>query len=192
MSLKKKIVDALSLYLCRYKNVQNFFAVKNSRINTDGISVNRKFFYVDNLADFNRLCDEYNFTVPDADAKERFNNGDRFCLTAENGIYGCWGWVATNPTDFYVSEIDSHSVIPENAAVIYHCFTNPGQRRKGFYYDFLRLTARNSGREYSVIYAYDTNIASKSAIKKAGFKDFGEMSRKTFCGFEEIIRKYGE
>ena len=88
MSLKKKIVDSLSLYLCRYKNVQNFFAVKNSEINTDGISPERKFFDIDNLKDFNCLCGEYNFTVPDADVKERFDNGDRFCMTAENGIYG--------------------------------------------------------------------------------------------------------
>ncbi len=192
MSLKKKIVDSLSLYLCRYKNVQNFFAVKNSEINTDGISPERSFFDIDNLEDFNRLCGEYNFTVPDADAKERFDSGDHFCMTAENGIYGCWGWVATEHKDFYVLEIDSHSVIPENAAVIYHCFTNPEQRRKGFYYDFLRLVAKNNGKEYSIIYAYDTNTASKNAIKKASYRDFGEMSRKTFCGFDEIIRRYAE
>ena len=58
MSLKKKIVDSLSLYLCRYKNVQNFFAVKNSEINTDGISPERRFFDIDNPEDFNRLCGE--------------------------------------------------------------------------------------------------------------------------------------
>ncbi|MCQ2472002.1 MAG: hypothetical protein MJ147_08200 [Clostridia bacterium] len=191
MILKEKIKDSISLYLCRYKNIQNFFALKKDDVNVENISENRSFFIVRNIDDFNEICKKFSFTVPDANAEERFNMGDCFCLIAEGDVWGCWGWFTTASRDFYVLEIDASSKIPENAAVLYHYFANPEQRRKGFYYDLLRLVALKNGKEYSIIYAYDTNPASKNAIKKAGYRDFGEMSHKTFCGFSEIIKKYG-
>lgn len=190
--LKSKIQNIISLYLCRYKNVQNFFIAHRNDINADDFSSDRQFYDIDNIDDFNDICQKYSFTVTDADAVMRFRQGDHFCLTAQDGTYGCWGWYTTLPRDFYVLEIDSHSEIPENARVLYHFFANPAQRRKGFYYDILRLIAAADGKDYSIIYAYDTNTASKNAIKKAGFKDLGEMNRKTFCGFENMIKTYSE
>lgn len=190
MNIKEKLQENISLFVCRYKNVQNFYIVNKNDISVEGISADRKFYDIDNIEDFDNICREYDFTVTDADAAERFREGDHFCLTAQNGQYGCWGWYAVPPQNFYVLEIDSYSEIPENACILYHFYTNPAQRRKGFYYDILRLITANSGKDYSIIYAYDTNPASKNAIKKAGFKDIGEMSRKTFCGFEEMIKRY--
>lgn len=192
MFLKEKAKESISLYLCRFKNVQNFFAVKNSDINADGISSGRELHIADNADDFAALCEKFGFTVPDADINQRFGDGDRFALITENGVYGCWGWFTSEARKFYVLEIDAYSDIPGNVSVLYHYFSNPAQRRKGFYYDLLRLVAKNCGKEYSVIYAYDTNPASKGAIKKAGFRDFGEMNHKNFCGFAEIIKRYGK
>lgn len=192
MILKEKAKDAISLLLCRYRNVQNFFIINEKDVSTDGISPERKFYDVGTAEEFHELCRKYDFTVPDADIEKRFSDGDRFVLAAENNTYGCWGWYTAKPRNFYVLEIDSYSDIPENTAVLYHYFTNPGQRRKGFYYDLLRYAAKNDRKEYSIIYAYDTNPASKGAIKKAGFKDLGEMSRRSFCGFSGIIRRYSE
>lgn len=192
MFLKEKAKDAISLYLCRYKNVQNFFVINKKDVSTSGISPERKFCDVGTAEEFYELCEKFSFTVPDADIEKRFSDGDRFVLAAEGNTYGCWGWYTARPRNFYVLEIDAYSDIPENAAVLYHYFTNPEQRRRGFYFDLLRYVAANDGKEYSIIYAYDTNPASKGAISKAGFKDMGEMSRKTFCGFSEIIRRYSE
>lgn len=190
MNIKEKLQENISLFVCRYKNVQNFYIVNKNDISVEGISADRKFYDIDNIEDFNNICREYNFTVTDADAKARFEQGDHFCLTAQDGQYGCWGWYTSLPRKFYVLEIDAYSEIPENASVMYHFFSNPAQRRKGFYYDILRLIAANNGKDYSLIYAYDTNTASKNAIIKAGFRDHGEMNHKTFSGFEEMIKRY--
>ncbi len=192
MSLKEKAVSALSLFICRYKNSQFFFATDKNHISVENISSERKFHDVCAVRDFNKLCSDYGFDVPDADAEKRFAQGDHFCLITENDTWGCRGWYTSRPREFYVLEIDSYSPVPENASVLYHYFSNPEQRRKGFYYDLLRLIAVNNNKDYSLIYAYGSNIASRNAILKAGYRNFGEMNRKNFCGFENIIKKYNE
>ena len=186
--LKEKSKEMLSLMLCRYKNVQDFFVIKASNVNTDFQDKNRKFYDIDNLESFKKICSEFNFTVPDADVEKRFREKSHFCVITDDGHYGCWGWYTTAADDFYVLEIDRTSKIPENASVLFHYFANPDFRRRGYYYDLLRKVASENGKEYSIVYAYDTNPASSNAIKKAGYKYVGRMGHKNFIGFDGIIK----
>lgn len=190
MDFEKKLKEALSLYLCRYKNVQDFFVAKKSEINLDGFDCeSREFHDIDNEEDFNKICGQFNFTVPDADIKKRFREKAHFCVITEAEHFGCWGWYISEPEDFYVLEIDRTSKIPENAAVLFHYYSNPDYRRKGFYFDLLRNVALKNGKDYSIIYAYGTNPASSDAIKKAGYKFVGRMGHKDFLSFDEMIKK---
>ncbi len=189
--VKERLKRIVSLYVCRYKNDHDFFIANNRTVDLS-VSDGRQMYVALNESEYNGLCAEFDFSVSDADIKKRFENNDKFCLLADSQGWGCWGWIADSKREFYVLEIDSYSVIPENAQVLYHFFTNEKRRRQGFYCDLLKMISSNSNKDYSVIYAYGFNTASTGAIKKAGFTFAGRMSHKTFCGFENIIRSFNE
>lgn len=190
MILKEKAKEYLSLYLCRHKNVQDFFVAREDEISLDGFDEKtREFFDIDNQKDFEKICRQFNFSVPDANIKERFEQKAHFCLLTENGQYGCWGWYMTESEKFYLLEIDRYAKIPENTAVLFHYYTNPDLRLRGLYFDLLRNVTKKNGKKYSVIYAYDTNSASSNAMKKAGYKFAGRYGHKSFTNFEELINR---
>lgn len=193
MILKEQIKKMISLFLCRYKNVQDFFVAQKDEINLDGYDKTKRIFYdIDNEKDFHNICEKYNFSVPDADVSKRFSEKSHFCVIAEDNHYGCWGWYNAVPQDFYLLEIDRTEKIPQNSAVLFHFFANPDFRRKGYYFDILRNIAIKNGKEYSIIYAYDTNPASSAAMRKSGYKFAGRLNHKTFVSFEELIKNREE
>lgn len=193
MMLKEQLKNNISLFVCRHKNVQDFFVAKKDEINLAGFDETNRFFYdIDNENDFNAICKKYNFSVSDCNASERFREKSHFCMIAENNHYGCWGWYNAEPQDFYLLEIDRTERLPQNSAVLFHYFSNPDFRRRGYYFDLLRNVALNNGKEYSIIYAYDTNPASSNAMRKAGYKFAGRLSHKTFISFESLINNREE
>lgn len=184
--LPETVKSLISRFLCRYKNVQDFFVADAS-----GFSVpetERKFLTADNIAEFEKLCNEYNFSVPDCNPAERFENGDSFCLIAEDGHYGCWGWVCSGRR-FYILEIDRYDDVPSDCIALYHFFTNENFRRQGYYRDLLRMIVASTDKKYAFIYAYDTNPASSGAIKKAGFTFAGRYGHGNYPGLENMIDK---
>lgn len=187
MIFKETAKTVISKYYCRYKNNQDFFAADSERFSAYVLGDDRKLYDIDNINDFYALCDKYNFTVPDANIEKRFAEHDHFCVIIENDHYGCWGWYADTEKDFYVLEIDRSDRIPENACVLYHYFTNPDYRRNGYYYDLLKSIVSQKKKRYYIIYAYDTNTASRGAISKAGFTNIGIMNHKSFIGFAAMI-----
>lgn len=188
MFLKEKAKEYISLYYCRNRNVQDFFVAKKNEITLENFDESKRIFYdIDNEQQFYYICQKYKFIVPDANIKKRFDEKSHFCVLVEDDHYGCWGWYNTQSSDFYLLEIDRTVVIPNDTAVLFHYYSNPDYRRKGFYYDLLRNVALKNGQNYSVIYAYDTNPASSNAIKKAGYKFAGRYNHKNFDSIEKLI-----
>ena len=190
MVIKKTIQKLISFYLCRFKNVQDFFIIRAEEIKDFQNDSDREFFDIDSLTDFNKICDKYNFAVSDADAKQRFDNKCHFCVITQGNHFGCWGWYTTATDNFYVLEIDRQSPVPANASVLFHYYTNEEYRRQGFYSQLLKAVVKSSGKEYSIIYAYDTNPASSNAMRKVGFHYVGRLGHKNFCEFQEMINNY--
>ncbi len=188
--MKAKLINLISRFLCRFVNKQDFFIATAQTIIPPDKSSNRKFYDIDNLAEFEEVCKKYDFSVPDADAKKRFENKQHFCVITEDNHYGCWGWYTTTTEDFAVTEINRSSPVPENTAVLFHYFTNECQRRKGYYCELLKNIVVSNQKEYSIIYAYDTNIASSNAIKKAGFSYIGRMNHNNFISFHKMISMF--
>lgn len=187
MSVKATVQKLISFYLCRFKNVQDFFVIRASEIEDIDNGSGREFFDIDNIDDFNKICKRFNFTVSDADAKQRFDNKCHFCVITQDNHFGCWGWYTTSADDFYVLEIDRKSPVPENTAILFHYYTNENYRRQGYYSQLLKNVVKSSGKEYSIIYAYDTNPASSGAIRKVGFHYAGRLGHNNFRGFQEMI-----
>lgn len=190
MRVQKTVKDKIGLYMCRHKYVQDFFVVSAADMPRANRARGQEFFDIDNIDDYRKICEKYNFRATDADEEKRFCEKSHFCLLAEDGHFGCWGWYSTARDDFYVLEIDRRSPVPENTTVLYHYFTNARYRRRGYYTQLLRSVVFSSGKEYSVIYAYDTNDASTGAIKKAGFRYVGRFGHKNFPGFEKLVSEY--
>ena len=190
MVLKKELEKIISTYLCRFKNVQDFFVVSACNMPKPDKNSVRKYFDIDNYADFEQICERFGFTVPDADAKKRFSENSHFALITEDNHFGCWGWYTTKPKEFYVLEIDSESVIPPDTSILYHYFSNENYRRKGYYVELLQNVVASCKKDYAVIYAYDTNPASSGAIRKAGFKYMGRFGHKNFDGLGNLVEKY--
>lgn len=188
MNIKNTIINIISRIRCRFLNKQDFFVIK-----ADGFprpeTANRKFYDIDNIDDYNKICCEYNFSVADTDIVGRFSSGNHFCVVTEDDHFGCWGWYTTTDEDFYVSEIHRYSPVPSDTAVLFHYYTNFNHRRKGYYYDLLRFVVSSVKKEYAIIYAYDTNPASSNAIKKVGFSFVGRMNHSDFIPFEKMIKK---
>ncbi len=188
--MKSKIIDLISRFLCRFINRQDFFIATPKTILTPEQNTNREIYDIDNLKDYDEICRKYNFAVTDADVADRFERKQHFCVITENNHYGCWGWYTTAAEDFTVTEIARSSAVPENMTVLFHYYTNENQRRKGYYCDLLKNVVMLSKKEYAVIYAYDTNVASTNAIKKAGFSYLGRMKHNNFVPFDEMISIY--
>lgn len=180
----ESVKKVISSFLCRYRNVQDFFVAESSEISAP--ETDRDFFVIDNITDFENICKRYGFNVPDCDPLQRFENGDRFCLLAEGDHFGCRGWYCTD-RPFYVLEIDRSDVIPADCIAMYHFFTNEKFRRQGFYCELLRLIVASSGKKYAFIYAYDTNPASSGAIKKAGFSFAGRFGHRNYPGLRKML-----
>lgn len=189
--MKSRLIDIISRFLCRFVNKQDFFVVRTKSISQqDENTTERAFYDIDNISEYEDICKKYNFIVPDADIKNRFERKQHFCVITEKNHYGCWGWYTTTAEDFEVTEISRHSQVPQNATILFHYYTNEDQRRKGYYCDLLKNVVRSSKKEYAIIYAYDTNVASSGAIKKAGFKYIGRMNHKNFIPFQQMISMY--
>lgn len=188
--MKAKLLDLISRFLCRFVNKQDFFVTTGNTILSPKQNPNRNFYDIDNLADYQEICRKYNFTVTDADVKDRFDQKHHLCVITEEDHYGCWGWYTTTTADFAVTEIACSSPVPENTTILFHYHTNENHRRKGYYFELLKNVVISSKKEYAIIYAYDTNIASSSAIKKAGFQHIGRMNHKTFIPFSQMISVY--
>jgi hypothetical protein len=190
LKIKNFLMKIISFYLCRYKNVQDFFAVAAADMPNQPDKTNREFFDIGDFDEFEKICAKYKFTVPDADCKKRFESKAHFCVLTENGHYGCWGWYTTAAENFRVLEIDRVSPIPQNASVLFHYYTNENYRRQGYYTELLKSVVHSCAKEFAIIYAYDTNPASSGAIKKSGFRYMGRLSHKTFKSFESLISDY--
>lgn len=188
--MKAKLLDLICRFLCRFVNKQDFFVATGNTILPPKQNPNRNFYDIDNLADYQEICRKYNFTVTEADVKDRFDKKQHLCVITEEDHYGCWGWYTTTTADFAVTEIACSSPVPENTTILFHYYTNENHRRKGYYFELLKNVVISSKKEYAIIYAYDTNIASSSAIKKAGFQYIGRMNHKTFIPFSQMISVY--
>lgn len=159
-------------------------------VNLSVQNTDRQFHDIDNMADYTELCQQYNFNVIQADVADRFERKQHLCVITEGDHYGCWGWYTTTSEDFAVTEINRSAPVPQNATVLFHYYTNENHRRKGYYCDLLKCVVAASKKEYAIIYAYDTNIASSNAIKKAGFEFVGRMNHRNFIPFQQMISKY--
>lgn len=190
MIISDLIKNAISLYYCRHKYTQDFFVASPADIKLNEQNPGRRFYDVDNIDDYKKLCEQYGFKAHDADEEKRFKNKSHFCVLDEDDHFGCWGWYHKGESKFYVLEIDKKIIIPENAAVLYHFFTNENYRRRGYYTELLQNIVLHCGRNYAIIYAYGTNMASTGAIKKAGFRFVGRYGHKDFPGYERLIEDY--
>ncbi len=188
--IKKLFLKIISFLCCRFKNTQCFYVGTKSDFNCTDFNDDREFFEIDNIEDFKKLCKKFDFEVPDADIEERFNQKSIFYMLAEDGHYGCWGWGAQNEKQFNVLEINRRCEIPDDVSVLYHFYTNENYRRRGYYTELLRRIVASNSKKYCIIYAYDYNIASRTAIQKSGFTYIATLKHNGFKGFPDLINQY--
>jgi CelD/BcsL family acetyltransferase involved in cellulose biosynthesis len=130
--------------------------------------------------------------------RQRMAQGDRGVVALHRGKLAHVAWVGRRNAIVATTETGPHCVLelPEEASVIYDCWTPEEFRGIGIYPAVLRLLVREevrSGRDVW-IYCLRENQASRAGIRKAGFVEAARFVRIVLFGRIErcqVIRDTG-